>query len=103
MKKLLSQVSGAFGDLGTLVPLLVALSQTGQVKLPASLLFGGLFNILSGLIFDIPLCVQPMKSIGSIALLSNLTKNEICAAGLSVSSPKTYDEKIIVRSQRCIW
>ena len=57
----LSELSGSLGDLGTLLPILVALSITGQVSLTASLIFGGLWNITSGLMFRIPMCVQPMK------------------------------------------
>ena len=57
----LSELSGSLGDLGTLLPILVALSITGQVSLTASLIFGGLWNIISGLMFRIPMCVQPMK------------------------------------------
>ncbi|CAG8657286.1 8295_t:CDS:2 [Ambispora gerdemannii] len=37
----LSELSGSLGDLGTLLPILVALSITGQVSLTASLIFGG--------------------------------------------------------------
>lgn len=57
----LSELSGSLGDLGTLLPILVALSITGQVSLTSSLIFGGLWNIISGLMFRIPMCVQPMK------------------------------------------
>jgi hypothetical protein len=58
---LLSETSGSFGDLGTLLPVLVALSQNNQISLTSSLVFGGLFNIISGFVFNIPMCVQPMK------------------------------------------
>jgi hypothetical protein len=57
----LSELSGSLGDLGTLLPILVALSINGQISLTASLIFGGLWNIVSGLMFRIPMCVQPMK------------------------------------------
>ena len=57
----LSELSGSLGDLGTLLPVLVALSISGQISLTASLIFGGLWNIISGLMFRIPMCVQPMK------------------------------------------
>ncbi|KAJ1954439.1 hypothetical protein IWQ62_005757, partial [Dispira parvispora] len=56
-----SEVSGGLGDLGTLIPILVSLSVTGQVSLTSSLFFGGLWNIITGFQFRIPMCVQPMK------------------------------------------
>ena len=52
--ELASELSGAFGDFGTLIPILVSLSVTNQVNLTASLVFGGVFNIVSGLYFQIP-------------------------------------------------
>ncbi|KAJ1982341.1 hypothetical protein H4R34_001751 [Dimargaris verticillata] len=78
------EVSGSLGDLGTLVPILVSLSITHQVSLPASLVFGGLWNIITGLHFGIPMCVQPMKAIAAIALSKPLSSGEIMGAGISV-------------------
>jgi Molybdate transporter of MFS superfamily len=81
----LNEISGSFGDMGTLLPILVSLSASGQISLSASLIFGGIFNIISGFYFKIPMCVQPMKSIAAIALLANLSPQEIASAGISVS------------------
>ncbi len=57
----LGELSGSLGDLGTLLPIMLSLSLTGQVDLTASLIFGGLWNIVTGLMFRMPMCVQPMK------------------------------------------
>ncbi|RIA79376.1 hypothetical protein C1645_702196 [Glomus cerebriforme] len=80
----LSELSGSFGDLGTLLPILVALSITGQISLTASLIFGGLWNITSGLMFRIPMCVQPMKAIAAVAISAHLSIGEVMSAGLGV-------------------
>ena len=82
----ISEFSGAFGDLATLIPIVVALAVNNQISLSWSLIFGGIFNIVGGLWFDIPMCVQPMKSIAGIALLAKLEQGEIMAAGIIVSS-----------------
>ncbi|KAK3403119.1 hypothetical protein B0T20DRAFT_450029 [Sordaria brevicollis] len=66
---LLSEISGSLGDLGTLLPLLLALSLQGSIDLPSTLLFSGLFNILTGVVFGVPLPVQPMKAIAAASLL----------------------------------
>ena len=84
--KMLSEISGCLGDLATLIPILVSLSKFGQTSLSASLVFGGIFNILTGVIYDIPMCVQPMKAIAAQALASHLNQKEIGSAGLFVSS-----------------
>lgn len=76
---LLGEFSGAFGDLATLLPLLIALTNSHKVSLPASLIFGGIFNIFTGIVYNIPMCVQPMKSIAAIALLGNMSALEVAS------------------------
>jgi hypothetical protein len=63
-KLTITEISGAFGDMGTLLPILVSLTQGNQISITTSLIFGGIFNIIGGVWFQIPMCVQPMKSIG---------------------------------------
>ncbi|KAF9972705.1 hypothetical protein BGZ73_004152, partial [Actinomortierella ambigua] len=57
----MGEFSGALGDLGTLLPIVLSLSLTGQVDLGSSLIFGGIWNIVTGFTFRMPMCVQPMK------------------------------------------
>lgn len=57
----LAEISGSLGDLGTLLPLLIALAAQGSVRLDATLVFSGLFNVLTGVVYGVPLPVQPMK------------------------------------------
>lgn len=79
----LAEISGSLGDLGTLLPILLALSQ-GYVSLSSTLVFAGLANILTGIFFGIPLPVQPMKAIAAVALARKFTKEEVSSAGLFV-------------------
>ena len=80
----LREISGSLGDLGTLLPLLIALSH-GYIVLSTTLVFSGLANILTGLFFGIPLPVQPMKAIAAVALARGLTQDEVASAGLFVA------------------
>ena len=41
----LSELSGSLGDLGTLLPLMIALTLTGSISLPSTLVFTGIANI----------------------------------------------------------
>ncbi|KAJ2791038.1 hypothetical protein H4R20_006918, partial [Coemansia guatemalensis] len=82
----LREFSGALGDIGTLVPILISLTLQGSASLTSSLFFGGLWNILSGFFYGIPMCVQPMKSIAAIALTNKFTPGELAGAGLGVSA-----------------
>ncbi|KAK3811639.1 MAG: hypothetical protein JOS17DRAFT_763195 [Linnemannia elongata] len=82
----LGELSGSLGDLGTLLPIMLSLSLTGQVDLTASLIFGGLWNIITGLTFRMPMCVQPMKSIAAIALTNHMSMGSVMSAGMGVSA-----------------
>jgi hypothetical protein len=40
---------------------MIALAAQGSIRLASTLVFSGIFNILTGVFFGIPLPVQPMK------------------------------------------
>lgn len=82
----LSELSGAVGDLGTFLPILIALTLTHSISLPSTLIFSGLWNILTGVFFGIPLPVQPMKAIAAVAIASHFKPAEITAAGIFVGA-----------------
>jgi MFS superfamily sulfate permease-like transporter len=79
-----SEVSGSLGDLGTFLPLAIALAVNGTVSLASTLIFSGIFNILTGLFFGIPLPVQPMKAIAAVAISRSFPSGSIAAAGIFV-------------------
>lgn len=82
----LSELAGSLGDMGTLLPILVAMSKTNTISLPSTLIFSGLWNLLSGIIFGIPIVTQPMKAIAATSLHAQLTLQETMAAGLGVAA-----------------
>lgn len=82
----LTEFSGALGDLGTFLPLLVAMSQKNGLDFAAALFFAGALNVITGLTFGIPMAIQPMKAIAAVALVAGLSEGEIRAAGLCVSA-----------------
>ncbi|KAL2190802.1 hypothetical protein L209DRAFT_673073 [Thermothelomyces heterothallicus CBS 203.75] len=81
----LAEISGALGDLGTLLPLMIALALQGSIDLPSTLIFSGLFNMVTGAVFAIPLPVQPMKAIAASAISTHLSLRTTTAAGALVS------------------
>lgn len=82
----LSEVSGALGDLGTFLPIVIALTEARQISLATTLILTGIFNVLTGVCFGIPLPVQPMKAIAAVAVLKPLNAGEVAAAGLFVAT-----------------
>lgn len=84
----LAEISGSLGDLGTFLPILIALAtfHPPAISLSTTLILTGLYNILTGVVFGIPLPVQPMKAIAAIAIAKSLSHGEVAAAGIFVGA-----------------
>lgn len=80
------EIAGSLGDLGTFLPLLVGMSAQNGLNFASALFFGGLFHVVTGLLFAIPMAVQPMKAIAAVALTEGFSAREIVAAGMAVSA-----------------
>jgi len=78
---LAGEVGGAFGDLGTLLPIMLgAIAVAGLA--PGGVLTGfGAFLLATATIYRLPLLVQPMKAIGAVVLTGGLSGGEVAAAG----------------------
>ncbi|CAN1810181.1 Molybdate transporter 2 [Linum perenne] len=85
---LASEISGAVGDLGTFIPIVLTLTLVSHLDLSTTLIFTAFYNILTGLLFGLPMPVQPMKSIAAVAVSEtpHLTTSQIAAAGISTAS-----------------
>jgi predicted benzoate:H+ symporter BenE len=79
---ILGEFGGAFGDLGTLLPLVLgAITVAGLA--PGGVLLGfGVALVGAGLFYGLPMPVQPMKAIAAVILTGNLNAGEVAAAGV---------------------
>lgn len=78
-----AELNGAMGDLGTYIPIVLALTLVDDLNLGTTLIFTGVYNIITGAIYGVPMPVQPMKSIAAAALSgSGFGVPEIMAAGI---------------------
>ncbi|MGM0645427.1 MAG: putative sulfate/molybdate transporter [Thermodesulfobacteriota bacterium] len=76
------EVAGSLGDLGTLLPIAVAMVLVNGLSPLGVFLSIGLFFILSGLYFGVTVPVQPMKVIGAYAIATSLSAEQIVASSL---------------------
>lgn len=76
------ELSGGLGDLGTFIPLIAGITIVTGMDIGIILIFAGIFNIVTGIIFGQPIPVQPMKAIAVVAIAEQLLPAEIAAAGL---------------------
>ena len=78
----LSEISGSLGDSGTFIPLTVAMARQRSIYLAPALFFAGLANIFTGYLWDVPMCVQPMKAIAAVAISESISREQVTAAGM---------------------
>ncbi len=76
------ELAGSFGDLGTFLPLSLALAMTCRMDIAMIFIFAGLMNIVTGVWFRQPIPVQPMKAIAAVAIAEGLGAGAIASAGL---------------------
>lgn len=75
-------IAGAFGDIGILFPIAIALISLNHMNPTAVFLTAGGAYLLSGAYFKIPMAVQPFKAVAAIALALQLPPSSIASAGL---------------------
>ncbi len=79
--------AGAFGDLGTLIPFVVAYISLLKMDPYGILLAFGIALIISGLYYKTPFPVQPMKAVGAVATTQaaqtiTITPDAVYGAGI---------------------
>ncbi|MEI6841999.1 MAG: putative sulfate/molybdate transporter, partial [Methanomicrobiales archaeon] len=78
----LSELAGALGDFGTILPLMFAVALVCKLNLGIILLFFAIWFIFTGLYYRLPVPVEPMKVIAVVAISSVLAGPELAAAGI---------------------
>lgn len=80
----LMEWAGAFGDLGTLIPFVLAYITILKMDPAGLLLAFGMAKIVAGLYYKTPVPIQPMKAIGigSVAQVGGFTPAAVWGAGL---------------------
>lgn len=79
------ELAGSLGDLGTLVPLSAGMILLNGLSPTTVFIWVGLFYVLSGLYYRLPVPVQPLKLVAAIAIAAPDKINEemIAAAGIT--------------------
>ena len=76
------EVAGSLGDLGTLLPVAIAMVLFNGLEPMGLFLSIGIFYIAAGLYFGITVPVQPMKIIGAYAIATAMSAEQIAASTL---------------------
>jgi SulP family sulfate permease len=76
------ELAGAVADVGVLVPIAAALIVKNGLSATAVLLPAALLYITAGLVYRLPVPVQPLKAFGAIAIAKGLGADDIAAGAL---------------------
>ena len=78
------ELAGSFGDLGTLLPIVLGMIILNKLSPSSVFLSFGLFYIITGYYYKLPVPVQPLKAVGAIAIAypAIITESVIGAAGI---------------------
>ena len=80
----LSELAGSMGDFGTLLPLAIGYIAVCGLDPAGLLVMMGLVNIGTGLVYRIPMPVEPMKVIAVAAIAQHWTPSMVYASGFAM-------------------
>jgi len=75
------EIAGSLGDLGTLLPMAIGMILVNGLSPAGTFLSLGLFYIISGYYYRVPVAVQPMLVIGAYAIAEAVSPLQLIAAG----------------------
>ena len=78
----LNELSGALGDLGLFIPIVISLIAINGMNPSLLLTTFGFFFVTNGLAFGIPIPIEPMKEISAIAIANGYTADTVMLAGM---------------------
>lgn len=79
-----NELAGAFGDIGTDFPLLVAIILATGLYAPGVLIVFGIMQILTGIVYKMPMPVQPLKAMAAIVITQKIAGSVLLGAGLAI-------------------
>jgi hypothetical protein len=78
------ELSGAFGDIGTDFPLIVAMILAAGLHSPSVLIIFGSMQVLTGLVYRMPMPVQPLKAMATIVISQKIPGPVLFGGGIAI-------------------
>lgn len=79
-----NELSGAFGDIGTDLPLIIGMLLATNLQISNTLIVYGILQIMTSLIYGIPMPVQPLKAVALIVITQHVSAEVIWGGGLAI-------------------
>jgi xanthine/uracil permease len=79
------ELAGAFGDIGTDLPLIVGMILAAHLDAASVLVIYGAMQVMTGLIYQRPMPVQPLKAVATIVITQKIAGPTIFGGGLAIA------------------
>ncbi|HWP82694.1 MAG TPA: putative sulfate/molybdate transporter [Bacteroidota bacterium] len=79
-----NELAGAFGDMGTDVPLLIGMALAAGLDGTSVLVMFGVMQIVTGFVYRMPMPVQPLKAMAAIVIAQQASAATLYGAGLAI-------------------
>lgn len=79
-----NEISGAFGDIGTDLPILIGMILASDLNITNVFVVYGILQIITALVYGIPMPVQPLKAVAMIVITQKISSDIIFGGGLAI-------------------
>ena len=81
-----NELAGAFGDIGTDLPLLVGMILASGADSASVLIVFGFLQVFTALMYGIPMPVQPLKAVATLVIAQQLPASILYGAGFAIGA-----------------
>jgi len=81
-----NELAGSFGDIGTDLPLIVGMVLATGIDGANVFIVFGAFQILMGLLYGLPMPLQPLKAMAVLVITQKLSGNVLFGAGIAIGA-----------------
>jgi len=79
-----NELAGSFGDVGTDLPLIFGMILAARLDAASVLIVFGLCQVLTGLVYRLPMPMQPLKAMAVLVIAGGVSSGELFGGGLAI-------------------
>ncbi len=79
-----NELAGAFGDIGTDLPLIIGMILAAGLDSASVLVMFGLMQVFTALVYGMPMAVQPLKAVAVIVITQHIAPELLYGGGLAI-------------------
>lgn len=80
----INEFSGAFGDIGTALPLIIGMILASKLNVTSVLVVFGAMQLFSALFYGLPISVQPLKAVAVIVISQKIPAEVLYGGGFAI-------------------